>query len=42
MNRARSLSAKADLRVAQVKAAPAAGRSQKATRKTQARDASGE
>ena len=42
MNRARSLSAKADLRVAQVKAAPAADRNQKAAHKTQARGASGE
>lgn len=42
MNGARCLSAQADLRDAQFKAAPAAGRSQKAARKTQARDASGE
>ena len=42
MNWARGLSATADLRVAQVKAAPAAGRSQKAAHKTQARGASGE
>lgn len=38
----RGLSAEANLREAQVKAALAAGRSQKAARKAQARDAAGE
>ena len=42
MNGARCLSAQAHIGAADVKAAPAAGRSQKAARKTQARDASGE
>jgi hypothetical protein len=40
--RMRCLSAKANLRGAQVKAAPVAGGSQQAARKAQARGASGE